>query len=387
MDSKLKYRAANVLFVILLSGCQTIQFENPRISSEANWLTDGKNHERSRSYEQPINPPLELVWEYSANAGFGPGSPLILADQVLVATRKGEVHSIELETGRGRGFKNMGDVIEGTPVISDGIMFVPTAWGKRVLIAFDLQKGVIKWRVGGIPFDTALISFQDLVVGADVEGNVRAYQKTDGREAWSMSLGERQSVKASPLLLDEHKMFIATDTGLVHLLDLNTSEILWSEDVGAPVYNSPSAISGSIYLGTTRGDVVKLSATNGEIQWSVRPNDAQVRIGQIAVDEKTVFFGATDGKVRAVNSTSGSLVWEIQLPDVVSGAPLVTEGHVFIGTMGEELYSVSAETGEIEWTVETKGRIKSAMAVAKEGLIVLSEPKWVSYYKRVENEN
>lgn len=127
--------ASALAMTVGLTACQTIQFERPHVLSETDWPTDGGASDRSRYSDSELNGSLEMAWEYSANAGFGPGSALLLQDRVLVATRKGEVHTIELETGRGRGFKRMGEAIEATPLIHQGLLFVPTSWGEKSLVA------------------------------------------------------------------------------------------------------------------------------------------------------------------------------------------------------------------------------------------------------------
>ena len=38
-------------------------------------------------------------------------------------------------------------------------------------------------------------------------------------------------------------------------------------------------------------------------------------------------------------------------------------------------------SGEVTWRTELDGRVKSAMAVADGGLLVVTEPKWVMYFK------
>ena len=141
-----------LLAAIVFAGCQSIRFDLPGRLTEEDWPTDGKTADRSRYVPESLSLPLEVSWEYSANAGFGPGSPLILDGVVLVGTRKGEIHAIELATGRKRGFKKMGEAIEGSPLIANGMLYVPSAWGKKVLVGFDLKRGVISWKVPGGPF-------------------------------------------------------------------------------------------------------------------------------------------------------------------------------------------------------------------------------------------
>lgn len=94
-----------------------------------------------------------------------------------------------------------------------------------------------------------------------------------------------------------------------------------------------------------------------------------------------VVAGTTGGAVLAIDRSTGERAWEAQFDDVISAAPLIVGDHVFVGTLGEKLIALQLGSGERDWETDVRGRIKSAMAVADGGLLVLSEPKWVLYFK------
>ena len=366
--------------LIALAGCQTIQFERPQVLSEADWPTDGRTEERSRHIAEEMNLPLELAWEYSANAGFGSSSPLVLQDRVLVGNRKGEVHAVELETGRGRGFKQLGESVEGSPLIHEGIMFVPVAWGKHVLVAFDLAKGTNLWRNRGIPFSTTLVGHEETVIGIDIEGTLRAFSTRNGDEVWTLELAPFTTFKASPVRVSDTSILVADISGIVYQVNVQEQEIEWTRDLGAPIYETPAVAGGEVAIATTRGATHLLNTATGSQRWVHQAPD-HLRMGAPALNDRLVILGSTDGTVRALSRDSGKTVWETGFEDVISAAPLIAENAVFVGTLGEELAAMDLETGTVTWKTEVKGRIKSAMAVAGGGLLVLTEPKWVMYFK------
>jgi len=373
--------AASLLMAIALSSCQTIQFNRPTNTSEKDWLVDGYTQNRSRAVDADLTLPLSQAWEYNAAAGFGPGSPLVLDNVVLVATRKGEIHSIELETGRKRGFKSFGDGIEGSPAIQDGQMFVASAWGKRILSSFNLKTGAYTWRKRGVPIESGIVVSNGLIVAADVFGAVRAYESKTGADVWSTSIGERISVQSALLLTDPTSVFVADDSGVATLLSLDTGAIKWQTQLDGPAYEGSSALGNLIVVPTTRGSVQVLDLNSGEVRWSFKTDSKSVRFGGTAIAEDLVVVGASDATVRAFDPESGLLKWETSFPDVVSAAPLITQSHVFVGTLGQELFALNRFTGEIEWQTKMRGRIKSSMAVVGGGLLVLSEPRYVTYFK------
>ena len=369
-----------VTLLLMMTGCQTIQFERPHVLSERDWPTDGQTESRSRAVADSLMLPLEEVWKYGANAGFGAGSPLVLQDRVLVGNRKGEVHTIEIETGRTAGFKQMGESVEGSPLIHEGMMFVPVAWGKHVLVAFDLSKGTNRWRAKGVPFSTALVGHNNLVAGVDLEGTLRAYDLYDGSEVWKLSLSAYQSFQASPVRVSASSIVLADIKGMLYRVNLDTQQVEWTISLGAPVYQTPAVDGTDVIVATTRGRVVSVDATSGREQW-VWQAPEHIRMGAPAVGASAVVVGGTDGRVVKLEKRTGSVQWEVMFDDVVTAPPLIAGPNVFVATLGKELAGLNLHTGEISWRTELEGRVKSAMAVTGGGLLVLTEPKWVVYFK------
>lgn len=372
--------------LVVGAGCQTIQFQQPNLVSDKDWLMDGGEPNRARNYASELNAPLSLEWEYNAAAAFGQGSPLILKGVVLVATKKGEVHAIELETGAKRGIKNFGEGIEASPVIHNGKLFVASALGKRILVAFDLKNGNFVWRNKGVPIESGMVITDEVLIAADIDGTVSGYNMASGEAIWSMSLGQGVSVQSSILQVGEDAVFVATDAGKGFLLNASTGSQIWSQTLAGPNYEGGSVFGNTIVVPTTRGVLEALDASTGNVLWRNKLTNSDVRFGGTAIDSEFVLVGATDGLLRAIRLDNGHLVWETDLSDAVSAAPLISNGLVYVGSMGRKLFALDRESGAIQWETLLKGRVKSAMAVSNNGLLVLSEPRYVSYFKEATHE-
>ncbi len=368
--------------LILVSGCQTISVDRPNALGLEAWKTDGGSPLRDRYSELELTPPLERAWEYNASAGFGPGSPLILGDQVLVGTRKGEVHAIDWTTGARSGFKPFNEAIEGTPVLAGGTLYVTSAWGRKVLMAYDVTRSVIRWSVRGVPIEVPVVDAGENVVAVDVESHVRAYAKDSGAEAWHYDMNVRSAVQAAPLLLEGLRMVIATDTGRLVMLNAAQGELIWQRDLAAPVYASLAYRQGIIVVPTTRGRLVAIGAQRGETLWEFTLGRNNARFSGVAVGDGQVFVGATDQKVRSIDLMTGALKWEVELDGVVSAPPQIVGSHVFVGTLGSQIVALDRESGRTVWSADLKGRVKSAMAASDNALIVLSEPRYVTKFIR-----
>ncbi|MDA0874902.1 MAG: PQQ-binding-like beta-propeller repeat protein, partial [Bacteroidetes bacterium] len=300
--------------------------------------------------------------------------------RVLVATRNGEIHTVDLASGRTRGFKQVADVFEGSPVIHDGVLYVPAAWGRRVLVAFDLARGDNRWRRSGVPFATSLVAHGDEVVGVDVEGTLRAFGTEKGEEVWTLSLGDHLTVKASPVQVSDSDIVVADAEGGVRRIDLDTRSIVWEKVLPAPVHVSPAADQDLMVVTTTRGSVHALDVSSGTEVWTFEVA-SHVRLGAPALGADAVYAGATDGRIRSLDRETGKEKWSTAFDDVITAPPLLAGSTLFVGTLGSELFALDASSGNVLWSTELKGRLKSAMAVADGGLLILTEPKWVVYYK------
>lgn len=370
--------------LVLNVGCQTIQFDRPTAVTEKDWLVDGQTQNKSRSTAEGVDLPLSIFWEYNAAAAFGPGSALLLDDVVLVGTMKGEVHTVELSSGKKQGYRNFGEGIEATTAINSGILFVPSALGKHVLVAFNLAKGNFLWQNEGTPIESGLVVTETLVIAADNQGVVKAYSQKDGSLVWERGLGERVSVQSALLLIDSDAVFVADDSGMATLLSAQNGDLIWSRRLSGPVYEGASSLGNRIVVPTTRGTIEVLDTSSGKTLWQYRAANEKIRFGSPAISKELVVVGATDGVVRAFEASTGKEVWSTDFPDVITAAPLIEKQWVFVGTYGRKLMALDLIDGKVQWETTLRGRMKSAMAIMNDGLLVLSEPRYITYFKPSE---
>jgi len=369
-----------------LTSCTPLRIGFPLDAAEGDWQTDGRSPNRDHvAIDEPLQLPLEQAWIYNAGGGFASGSPLVIDGVVMVATRKGEVHVLTLTSGERIGTQEFGRSIEGTPSVTDQILFVPNAWGRKSLDAFDLQTGKRKWRYDGVPIEASVLTIGNLVVVGDVEGNVMGLDQETGEVAWLYEFGELASVLAGPTAVDDRRLVVADETGRVAMLRADSGEEIWRRDLGSPVEQTPSAVGDLVFVPTTRGEFYVLRAADGSSFWEYRVDDGEVRFTSAAVTTDCVIFGGTDGTLRALRIENGSQIWAFHTDGTIAGAPAVSGDIVFVGAMDEKIYAVRRDNGSIQWEASLRGRVKSAPAVRNGYLIVLSEPRYVYAFTNASN--
>lgn len=374
------YFSAIALTFLLFAGCNALHLKPSQIRADDGWTTEGESPLRANAIESTLRPPLQERWKFDAGAGFGAVSPLIVDEIVFVATRKGEVHAVEIETGRRVGQAAFGDAIEGTPVVHDGMLFVPVGWGRRAIVGYNLLRGSTQWRVEGAPIHAGLVIYADVVIAADDLGFVRAYKRADGSVDWEVELGENAGITATPVLAGG-LLIVADDRGRVAALNPASGSLAWSTTVDAPVLSTGSSDGESVYLSTSRGRLVKLNVETGEEVWSFSVGSDEVYIASPAVSDGQVVFGASDGFVRALDTEAGTLYWASDTGAAITAAPLLTSNFVYVGTMQGDLIALDRAEGETIWEEELDGRIKSAFAAVGNSLVVLTEPKTVYLFE------
>lgn len=372
--------AALSAVLLLFAGCKALKVERANVVSDGDWLTEGFSAQRKHATDSDLEPPLEEVWMYNAGAGFGPGSPLLLRNTVLVSTRKGEIHAIDFETGKRNGIDNFGDLVEGTPVIQKGVLFIPVAWGRRALYAYDLRSGQTRWKLKGAPISSGLLALDDAFVAVDAEALMRKYDSKSGEVLWEQALGDQVTVHATPVLAGTH-VVVADDQGEVVALNPNDGSVQWRQALHAPVYASIAATETQLFVPTTRGRFFALDAAQGGILWDYVLPDTTVHFTTPAVDGSLVVVGASDGALRAFDATSGALRWTFHNDAALRATPLLTPHTVYIGNMARSLFAIDRETGARKWEQQLRGRVKSALAARDGYLVVLSEPRFVYLFK------
>ncbi len=370
--------------VILGSGCRTLQLQQPTTLNETDWTVEGDAAGHAYHVQAGPAPPLEVAWTYNATAGFGPGSPIVVGNLVLVGNRKGEVHGIRLDTGKRVGLRRFGASIEGTPVVDGGIVYVPVAWGGRSVQAYKLSSAGTVWQTDHPPVESGLVIHNGLLYAVDVEGTVRALVSGSGMERWAADLGGGR-FPASPVLVNDDALVVADDRGLINALNPSTGAVLWKRQLNAPVQVTPSSDGRKIYFATTRGRLAAIDPSDGNMVWSFEAPDTTVYLTTAAVSREQVVFGGSDGILRSLDPASGTLMWSFQIDEAFSSAPLIAGNVVYAGSMGANLYALDAETGALLWSEKLKGRVKSGMAAAGDRLVVLAEPNLVYLFKPEES--
>ncbi len=167
----------------------------------------------------------------------------------------------------------------------------------------------------------------DRIYAADGYGQIDAFDRFTGKRQWRVQLPDESG-------------------GL--LSGLNFMDRRDPSFVGGGV----GAGGGMVFVGTTNGDVIALSAADGSQVWRASV-DSEV-LAPPATGDGKVYVQAIDGSLIALDLEDGKVVWEIdqQVPILTlrgTATPVFDGGVVYTGFANGNVVAVKAQNGEPVW--------------------------------------
>jgi len=189
------------------------------------------------------------------------------------------------------------------------------------------------------------------------------------KRLWRANVGSglgRKYIRTQPAILAD-QVFAADAFGTVVSHDRFSGKRIWKATIGKPagkglkfwdrrdpgfVTGGVGAGAGQVYIGTTSGDVVALSAADGAEQWRI--NIATESVVPPVYDDGRIYIQTIDGRLLARDADSGEAIWafDSQVPILTlrgTATPIVNDGVVYSGFADGMLIALNGETGERLW--------------------------------------
>ncbi len=367
-----------IVLTLILASCTSFKLEKNIILGEFNWIQYGNSPENSNVAYFNVSPPFQLAWTYNAGAGFS-YSPMLIADGILfIGTLGGEIHLVDIETGKKIGLIGTESAVSGTPVLYKNKLLIPNAHGKNTLQSIDLNLGKILWKekIGAI--EASLLLVTNNIIVATLEGSVINYKINYDIPEKIWEFKTPKPVRSSPASDGEFVVF-GCDDGNLYCIDFKSEALVWKFNVGSAIFAPVSISDGKVLFGSLNGIFYALNLKNGKVEWSF--SSGSKIYGGCSIKDSLVFFGTASGKFFALNKENGKIVWEFSAKSIINSAPVVSNKTVFFGSIDKNVYAIDIATGNLLWNYETRGRIKSNPIVWKNFLFVASEDRFIYAFK------
>jgi outer membrane protein assembly factor BamB len=275
-----------------------------------------------------------------------------------------------------------------TPVITpDGLVVVGSAGNDHTLVAINpndidqtSKAPVEAWKFSGAQdhWVAPPLVVENLLFAPNADGNLYVFDLSDGqtnkRPVKVVELGGR--LWGQPVTDDKY-IFVTSLDHHVFAIDKQTYNIVWREDLGAAIPNSPVlGPDGSLYVGSFASGLEKFDPATGKHQ-SVEKTSGWVW-GMPVLVENNLYFGDLSGYFYSFNIDEGKYDWKPVKPDgPITASPLVANDAFLVATESDGVFRLDKEGNSKLWS-QPGGKIYTTPMLA--GNLVLVAPLGAEFY-------
>jgi outer membrane protein assembly factor BamB/3',5'-cyclic AMP phosphodiesterase CpdA len=268
-------------------------------------------------------------------------SPHVKDGVVYFGSADHHVYAADAKTGAIKWKTKTGGAVLAWPNVARGVVCAGSTDTK--IYGLEASTGSIRWTVQGrnmYQSKTATDGERFFVGGWD--NRFRCIDATSGTELWVRKLGKSarndtfsaySPAIASPAVGDG-KVFISTNDGILHALDIASGDEVWRIDWQKMGYSSPLYRDGKVYCALgDEGKVFCADANTGAFLWNAEAGSV-IYDSSFCYGAVNVFIVTVSGVMCAFDAHSGKRVWQYRLPPGhVLASPVADQERVYIGSL------------------------------------------------------
>ncbi|OBW62602.1 MAG: dehydrogenase [Dehalococcoides mccartyi] len=266
--------------------------------------------------------------------------------------------------------------IYGTPVISDGVIYISTYGGK--IYAYNQDQGDLKWVYPVTDALPAIVSGiapnGDKIFFADTNGVVYALSKADGQKVWEYPTGAK--IWASPVVSGDLVIVPGFDKK-VYALDINTGNPVWTFEAKSPFASAPVVDNGTVYVGCFDRNMYALDLTDGSQKW-VFASPNWFWASPVIADGK-VFAPNLDGNTYILDALTGTQLKVINMTDGVASSPALLGDNVIVATKTGKIFSINIYSLEMKAVTDLALKVIAPVTVSGEVVYIHTQEKETVY--------
>lgn len=315
---------------------------------------------------------LNSAWTYRSGSTIGMSSPVVADGTAYIGTwdtdgAKGNgVDAIDVATGRKKWHFATDSLVQSTPVVHDGTVYVTEMRG--VLTALDAATGKQKW-THTLPGATATGRYDGYAYGGVTVSGTTAYyfgytttgshlvavDTATGSERWNAPVDSGWWNSSTPTVTGG-KVYVHDSRGGLRTYDAATGkQLLATNGAGGVHHSTPVVADGRVFTTDFQGNdamnlLIARDATTGKELWQyhstgVSKDDAGQPGASVAVEGSTVYAGFTDGQVGAFDAATGKKLWSFQTGRAIVSSPTISGNALWVGGTDGHLYELDKTTG------------------------------------------
>ena len=283
------------------------------------------------SMDDPVTPvwPVDASW----SSDFPVGGTISL---VMDESRVFVVEAASVSAWRDAAMLWKSDIVAtARPVIDEGRIFVPTGDAIRAL---SIANGSEEWRlpVGKDTISPAARS--GWLIATTEDGSLLGVSTAQGREVWRIALRAPLTV---PVGIDGDLIVGACADGQIRAWQITDGAMRWEREIGTRPTQLLAA-NGGVFVGGEDGRLISLRPRDGRINWAYAYN--MPLAGQLASDQRHVYATTIDNSVHA-HGFNGHRTWHKLLAFRVVNGMFSDSGSVFVPQSTGEVRIFLAKDG------------------------------------------
>lgn len=177
----------------------------------------------------------------------------------------------------------------------------------------------------------------------------------------------------STAAIADGRVYVGSDDGRLHCLELATGKVLWTFDAGKPVQSPPLVHRGRVFFGAHDGVMRCVSAADGALQWTFATGDKIIGGANLDARNNRIVFGSYDSKLYALDAETGKLAWEHTTDNYINGTPAILGERTIVGGCDGFVHRVELATGVPQPPLPVEAYIAGSAAVDR-------DRAWLGHY-------
>lgn len=228
---------------------------------------------------------------------------------------------------------------------------------------------------GNLPIGTSSpFIHEGIVYMGNLNGDMSAYQLSNGREIWTVN--EKQPINAKAGVFNDLIVY-GSKEGRLFARNYYTGKRVYALDLDAPIESPPVFHGGRMFLHLRDHRIVCLDAATGKVFWTYQrsvpyPTTLQ-RVSKVLPYNNKVVVGFADGNITSLSVEEGIIQWEQRISSGVKFIdvdvePIYFNGNIIAGAASGEMKYLNPDNGtiirSIPLTLQTKPvRLKNTLLV------------------------
>jgi len=214
--------------------------------------------------------------------------------------------------------------ISGAPAVTEDVVALSLVDNRVALL--DRATGALIWtRRLSAPLGAGPLIADDrlFVAEQDPTGKVYAIRLTDGGTIWSGRAGD----VTAPLVLADSSLYMASTAGLVVQVSARTGVARWRGHVGGGVRTTPLVVPAGLVVATQMDSLFLLDAQTGAVR--IHRGTHGTVLAAPALTDSTIVIGTSAGRLEALDANTLHTLWSMDLDDPVVGNVAIRDGRAY----------------------------------------------------------